>query len=64
MKINDKFLWKEEGMSVKKKVGKLVAKGMKDTLDIVLLSEANTTSCVIFYQPKAPKELMKYRRKK
>lgn len=51
-------------MSVKKKVGKLVAKGMKDTLDIVLLSEANTTSCVIFYQPKAPKELMKYRRKK
>ena len=55
MKINDKFLWKGEGM-VKKEITKSVAKGMKNALDMVLCAEANTTSCVIFYQPKAPKE--------
>lgn len=63
MKINDKFLWKGEGV-VKKEIRKSVAKGMKSTLDMVLRVEANTTSCSIVYQPKAPKELMKYRRKK
>lgn len=63
MKINDKFLWKGEGM-VKKEITKLAAKGMKNVLDTVLYAESNTASCVIAYQPKAPKELMKYRRKK
>lgn len=63
MKINDKFLWKGEGM-VKKEITKSVAKGMKSTLDMLLRVEANSTSCIIIYQPKAPKELMKYRRKK
>ena len=41
-----------------------IAKGMKAALDVVLQTEANTASCAIMYQPKAPKELMKYRRNK
>ena len=45
--------------------GKVVAKkGMKAALDVVLRTEANTASCLIMYQPKAPKELMNYRRNK
>ena len=48
---------------MKKRVTKSVAKGMKAALDVVLQTEANT-ACAIMYQPKAPKELMKYRRNK
>ena len=47
---------------MQKKIMKLVAKGMKRTLDVVLYTEANSASCPIMYQPKAPRELMKYRR--
>ena len=49
---------------MKKGVTKWVAKGMKAALDVVLQTEANTASCIIMYQPKAPKELMNYRRNK
>lgn len=49
---------------IKREVTKLVAKGMKNALDMILRTEANTASCSIVYQPKAPKELVKYRRKK
>ena len=49
---------------MKKRVTKSVAKGMKAALDVVLRTEANTASCLIMYQPKAPKELMNYRRNK
>ena len=49
---------------MKKEVTKSVAKGMKAALDVVLQTEANTASCAIMYHPKAPKELMKYRRNK
>lgn len=49
---------------IKKKIIKLVAKGVKNALDTVLHAEANSTSCIVVYQPKAPKELVKYRRKK
>ena len=49
---------------MKKRVAKSVAKGMKAALDVVLQTEANTASCIIMYQPKAPKELMNYRRNK
>lgn len=49
-------------MLAKKKVTKLVAKGMKNALDMILRTEANTASCSIAYQPKAPKELVKYKR--
>ena len=42
---------------MKKRVTKSVAKGMKAALDVVLQTEANTASCAIMYQPKAPKEI-------
>lgn len=47
-----------------KRVSRSIAKGMKEVFDVVLRTEANTASCAIMYQPKAPKELMKYRRNK
>lgn len=31
-------------------------------LDKVLRTEINTTSCVVFYQPKAPKKLEKFKK--
>lgn len=46
----------------KKKVQKLVAKGIVSTLNAALHVDANSTSCAIIYQPKAPKELSKYRK--
>lgn len=49
---------------MKKKATKSIAKGVKMALDTVLRTESNTASCAIMYQPKAPKELMKYRRTK
>ena len=54
----------KERVIMKKEVTKSVAKGMKAALDVVLRTEANTASCLIMYQPKAPKELMNYRRNK
>lgn len=41
-----------------------VAKMVKNSLDTVLRTEANTASCVIAYQPKAPKELSAFRKEK
>lgn len=49
---------------IKKQVTKMVAKGVKTALDAVLRTEANTASCLFMYQPKAPKDLMKFRRNK
>ncbi|MED9968151.1 MAG: cyclic lactone autoinducer peptide [Blautia sp.] len=49
---------------MKGKVAKAAAKGMKNVLDTILCTEANSTSCIVLYQSKAPKELMKYRRTK
>ena len=49
---------------MQKNVKTTVAKGMKTVLDTVLKTEANTTSCAIMFQPKAPEELMKDRRSK
>lgn len=49
---------------MKKQVERKAAKVMKAALDVVLRTEVNSTSCVIMYQPKAPKELVKYRRNK
>ena len=44
----------------KNKSAKLMAKA----LDGVLRAEANSTSCFIVYQPKAPKSLEKFRKGK
>lgn len=47
---------------MKKQISKSVATGIKEILDFMLRTEANTASCAIMYQPKAPKGLLKYRR--
>ena len=49
---------------MKKTLNESIAKGLKKALDVVLKTEANTASCLIMYQPKAPKELINYRRNK
>ncbi|WP_251390342.1 cyclic lactone autoinducer peptide [Mediterraneibacter agrestimuris] len=41
-----------------------VAKGVGKVLNNVLKIEANTTSCVVVYQPKAPKKLEELRKEK
>lgn len=48
----------------KNKVNKIIAKGVASILNTTLHAEANSTSCMIIYQPEAPKELSKYRRVK
>ena len=39
-----------------KKWGKTIARAIANVLNTSLLIDANTTSCVAFYQPEAPKE--------
>lgn len=49
---------------MKKKVENLmkpIAKGTVSALNTVLRIDANSTSCMIVYQPKAPKGLEKFR---
>lgn len=45
------------------KLSQMSAKGVASILENMLKVEANTTSCAYIYQPKAPKDLQKYRRK-
>lgn len=47
----------------KKKISKIVAGKVVNVLDVSLRTEANTTSCVLLYQPKAPESLSKFKRK-
>ncbi len=49
---------------MKKNVSKASAETVTRVLDKVLRMEANTTSCMFAYQPKAPKELKQFRREK
>lgn len=49
---------------MKGKVSKLVAKGTASALNAFLKADANSASCIVLYQPKAPKELARYRRTK
>ena len=48
----------------KEQVTKTVAKGVAKSLNSMLRVEANSASCVIAYQPKAPKELERFRKSK
>ena len=48
----------------KEKNSHSVAKTVKILFDIVLRTEANTTSSGIAYQPKAPKELSRFKKSK
>lgn len=43
---------------------KKVARGVTKALNSVLKTEANTTSCAVIYQPKAPKELCRFKKSK
>lgn len=45
----------------KLKKEKLIAKSIASALNNVLKLEANSTSCLIVYQPSMPKELSKFR---
>ena len=49
---------------MKDKVSKKVAKGAVSVLNTFLRADANSTSCFFIYQPKAPKELARYRKTK
>lgn len=49
---------------MKGKIAKSVAKRTASVLNAVLRADANSTSCCIVYQPKAPKELERFRRTK
>lgn len=55
-------LYNERGKNMKKWIKGSMAKGVKMALDMVLHTEANSTSCCLLYQPKAPEGLRKYRR--
>lgn len=57
------MLCKEELM-MKGKVSKIVAKGTVSILNTFLHVDANSTSCILSYQPKAPKELARFKKKK
>ena len=47
-----------------KTISKRIAKGIVSTLNIFLKMDANSTTCIFAYQPKAPEELKRFRRKK
>ena len=49
---------------MKGKVSKIVAKGTVSVLNTFFRSDANSTSCILAYQPKAPKELARFRKTK
>lgn len=46
------------GKMLNEKAAKTVAKMAKQTLKV----EANTNSCLLIYQPKAPKELSRFKK--
>lgn len=48
----------------KETAAKKAAKGMAKALESVLRVEANTTSCIIVGQLKAPKELCRFKKNK
>ena len=41
-----------------------IAKAVVNVLNSVLKTEANSASCCVIYQPKAPKELERFKKKK
>ena len=54
----------EEDVMKKNRMDKSLAKSFAAALNNVLKVEANSTSCLIVYQPKVPKELSKFRTNK
>ncbi len=45
-----------------KEAKKLFQTGLKKLVEKTLETEANNTSCVLIYQPKAPKNLDRYKK--
>lgn len=45
-----------------KKISKTLASGTKKVLDTVLKVDANSASCFMIYQPKAPEALSRYKK--
>ena len=45
-----------------KKITKVIISKVKKTADASLRKDANTTTCSIIYQPKAPANLKKYKK--
>ena len=48
----------------KERLKKAVTGGMVNVLDKTLKTKANTASCTLWYEPKAPEKLSRYRREK
>lgn len=46
------------------KIKKRIAKEVAATLGVTLRVDANSTSCMGIYQPKAPEELSRFRKKR
>lgn len=53
----------KEKMMNKKITKKNFVSSLKSMLDSVLKLEANSTSCLVVYEPKQPKKLAKFKRK-
>ena len=49
---------------MKKNLSKMAARKITSAMNVFLRIDANSTSCTVVYQPKAPKGLSKFRRKK
>ncbi|MCI8563968.1 MAG: cyclic lactone autoinducer peptide [Lachnospiraceae bacterium] len=47
-----------------KDLSKPAAKKVAQVLNSFLRSDANSASCAVFYQPKAPKELERFKKKR
>lgn len=47
-----------------KRMKKATATAVAKVLNVFLRVDANSTSCLVAYQPKAPKELERFRREK
>lgn len=58
------IILREEELMMKGKVSKIVAKGTVSVLNTFLHADANSASCIIMHQPKAPKELARFKKKK
>lgn len=43
-------------------ITKEIAKGMAKLLETNLKTKANTASCTLWYEPKAPEQIPKYKR--
>lgn len=60
-----KIIRRKDGSKMnQKKLSKSVANVAVNVLNIALRVDANSTSCIVVYQPKAPKGLARFRRDK